>query len=182
MSGEASSPRGGQLGPEASLVAAFAAAIRAAIGRLPDDVRAHTTVLMTAHSLPRSVIDAGDPYEREVRASAQAIAAALGPDAPPYDVAFQSQGFGGGVWLGPDVPDALSRAAAAGRTHVLFAPIGFLADHVEILYDIDVEAAAWARERGMTSSRSASLNASPELVGAVAELVDETLPEAWRRA
>ena len=171
----------GNWGQRPSLVAAFAAAIHGALARLPEEARGRTTVLMTAHSLPRAVIDAGDPDEREVRASAEAVAAALGPGAAARG-GVSEPGFGGGAWLGPDLPEVLDRVAGQGQAHVVFAPIGFLADHVEILYDLDVEAAAWVRERGMTSSRAPSLNASPELADTIAALVAEVAPGAGRRA
>jgi ferrochelatase len=124
-------------------------------------------LLFTAHSLPVAVVRAGDPYEVEVRASADAIALELGSQKPSSEVAFQSQGMGGGQWLGPDLPTALDAARAAGKKHVLVAPIGFLADHVEILYDLDIEAEALAKERGLTLSRTRSLNASDGLLDAL---------------
>jgi ferrochelatase len=160
-------------GQREELVSAFAMSIADAMAPLPPELREKTTVVMTAHSLPRSVIDAGDPYENEVRGSARRIAVQLGLDDAQYALAFQSQGLGGGEWLGPDVGTVLSQVADRGHKHVLFAPIGFLADHVEILYDLDIEAAAWAKERGLTSSRSASLNASRELVEIIAAMVQE---------
>lgn len=156
------------------LVDAYAARAEAALAPFP---RKQTTLLMTAHSLPRAVVDAGDPYEREVRASSEAIAArvrALGGDVQ-VDVAFQSQGFGGGDWLGPDLPTAIARVAERGHRAVVFAPVGFLADHVEILYDLDVEAKAIAAERGLEYGRAASLDASDDLARVVAGLAKELL-------
>jgi ferrochelatase len=109
----------------------------------------------------------GDPYEQEVRASAEAVARAVGSAMPPWEVVFQSQGMGGGEWLGPDVRAVLDRLAAEKTEHVLFAPTGFLADHVEVLYDLDLEARGWAEARGMTYARTESLNASDGLVDAL---------------
>src|SRR5262249_8359099 len=130
------------------------------------------TVLMTAHSVPVSVIQAGDSYERDVRKSADAIGRALGV---PYEVAFQSQGMGGGEWLGPDLPSTLDALAARGQEHVLFAAIGFVSDHVEVLYDLDIEAAALGKARGLTTSRAASLNVAPKFVDAVVGVAKELL-------
>ncbi len=158
-------------GRSAALTRAFARAVLDAIADLgrPAADRA-LLLLFTAHSLPLSVIRGGDPYEGEVRASAADVAAALGEACPAHALAFQSQGLGAGEWLGPDLVTSLDRAKAEGRSHVLVAPIGFLADHVEILYDLDIEAAALAKERGLTLSRTRSLNASDGLVDALAEV------------
>jgi ferrochelatase len=158
----------GNWGREPKLTQAFAASLHGALTPLPESVRPATCVLFTAHSLPVAVIRGGDPYEHEVRASAGAVATALGAGMPRSEVVFQSQGMGGGEWLGPDVATTIERLASEGVKHVVFAPIGFLADHVEVLYDLDIEARGWAEARGMSYSRTASLNASDALVAAVA--------------
>lgn len=150
----------------------------------PAEATVPTTVIMTAHSLPRSVIDAGDPYEREVRGAAEAIAQALrarlGARAPQFVVAFQSQGLAsaGGrpmPWLGPDLAAALDEAVAAGSKRAVFAPVGFLADHVEILYDLDIEARAMAEGRGLSYGRTASLNADDDFVEVLARVASPLL-------
>jgi ferrochelatase len=156
-----------------ALCRAFAKRIVEELARV-DDV-AETTVLMTAHSLPRAVIASGDAYEREVRAAADAIAAIVRDRADVRcSIAFQSQGFGGGEWLGPDVKTALDECAARGDAVVVAAPVGFLADHVEILYDLRIEARAMAEERGMKLVVTPSLNADNDLIDALA-LVAEPL-------
>jgi ferrochelatase len=106
-----------------------------------------------------------------VLAAAEAIAAHIGP--PRWTVAFQSQGMSGsaGEWLGPGLPAVLDEAKERGDERVVFAPIGFLADHVEILYDLDIEGAALGSARGLRTSRAASLNADDDLVEAVADVV-----------
>ncbi len=154
-------------GSAPALTQAFAREIRAALAKTPESTRAASLVLMTAHSLPLAAIRAGDRYEDEVRASAAAIARELGATAPSVEIAFQSQGMGGGEWLGPDLRTALERARASGKQHVLLAPIGFLADHVEILYDLDIEARGVAESLGLSFARTASLNASDGLVDAL---------------
>ncbi|HEX3344100.1 MAG TPA: ferrochelatase [Polyangiaceae bacterium] len=159
-------------GERAELHAAFVERIERVLG---DPVR--TTVLFTAHSLPRAVVEHGDPYEREVRAAAAAIAERLGPGVRTA-VAFQSQGFGApGEWLGPDLAAALDEAAAGGDARVVVAPVGFLADHVEILYDLDIEAAAMARERGLAFVRAPSLNDDDDLVAILADVARPLLAE-----
>lgn len=157
-------------GQAPALSDAFAARIARALGQ---GSRARTTVVMTAHSLPLVAIRSGDPYERDVRASAEAVAERVARGGPVRcTVAFQSQGFGAkpGEWLGPDLPAALDEARARGDERVVLAPIGFLADHVETLYDLDVEAAAMARERGLTFARAASLDADDDLVDVLADV------------
>jgi protoporphyrin/coproporphyrin ferrochelatase len=158
-------------GREPKLTATFAASLSRALVAIPEAARAKACVLFTAHSLPLAVIRGGDPYEGEVRASAAAVAEVVGASMPRHEVIFQSQGMGGGEWLGPDVRSTLERLAGEGVKHVVFAPIGFLADHVEVLYDLDIEARAWTVERGMEYSRIESLNASDPLIDALCAVV-----------
>ncbi|MEB2324968.1 MAG: ferrochelatase [Sorangiineae bacterium] len=127
---------------------------------------------MTAHSLPSAAIRAGDRYEAEVRASAAAVGALVDR---PFRLAFQSQGADGGEWLGPGLRDALEAARAAGARRAVVAPIGFLADHVETLYDLDVEARDWARALGLELARVPALGAHPGLVEALARVAERTL-------
>jgi ferrochelatase len=169
-------------GQTPSLLDAYATAVEATLAAVPTELRDRTTTLFTAHSLPKSVIDAGDAYEREFRASVEGVVSRVGGGVRSF-VAFQSQGpaIGAGgrpvAWLGPTVEAALDALAARGEKHIVFAPIGFLADHVEVLYDLDVEAREMARARGLGYSRSASLNASPSLVRTIAALARPLLEE-----
>ncbi len=155
------------------LTRAFADTVEEALAKVPAAEVDRSAVLFTAHSLPVAIVKAGDPYERELRASAEDVAAEIrrrGARFAEHAVAFQSQGIGTGMeWLGPDLRTALEDLAKRGRKHVVVAPIGFLADHVEILYDLDVEARAWAEgELGIVLYRSASLNAGDGLIDALA--------------
>lgn len=170
-------------GRTAELTDAFARSIATTLAQVPPGERDRTALLLTAHSLPVSVIEAGDPYEDEFRASADAVAARVRELAPgafvDHAIAFQSQGMSGPrgpggrpmAWLGPDLRSRLEVLAARGRKEVVVAPIGFLADHVEILYDLDIEARSWAEELGITLRRAPSLNASDDLVDALAVVV-----------
>ncbi len=154
-------------GQNAKLCAAFAKRIRKALeGHDPR----RTTVLMTAHSLPKMVVDRGDPYEREVRAAAAAIGAQIG-DVRSH-VVFQSQGISDipGGWLGPDLPTALEEVRSRGDAGVVVAPIGFLADHVEILYDLDIEAAGIAKDKGLRFTRADSLNTDEDFLEVLTEV------------
>ena len=162
-------------GNHAGLVAAQAKRVQNAMSALSPETRKNSRILFSAHSLPKIVVDRGDPYERDFRASAEAIANAVGLSPSQYHLCFQSQGMAGPsetqvAWLGPALTTAMHQARALGTKHVIFAPIGFLADHVEILYDLDIEAAAIAKEMGMTSSRIESLNASDDFAEVVASL------------
>jgi protoporphyrin/coproporphyrin ferrochelatase len=173
------------------LTEAFARSIAAALEDVPAGERDQTTLLLTAHSLPLSIIEAGDPYEIEFRASAEAVAARARELSPgrfvDHVVAFQSQGMSTGpggrpmAWLGPDLRSQLQALAARGRTTVMVAPIGFLADHVEILYDLDIEARAWADELGLTLRRAPSLNASDGLVAALAAVTASVIEQQGGR-
>jgi ferrochelatase len=154
-------------GTEPALADAFARALGDALARLPEERRAKAHVLFTAHSLPLAVVRQGDRYPEEVRAMAEAVArrAAI---ANPWRVVYQSQGATPDPWLGPDVRESLLDVAKQGRGDVVFCPIGFLSDHIEILYDLDIEAKAQAEEAGLAFSRTESLNASGGLADAIA--------------
>ncbi len=122
-------------------------------------------LVLSAHSLPRIAIERGDPYARLVEASAQAISLELGR---PVRLCYQSQGADGGAWLGPDVQETMAALAAEGHREVAWAPFGFLADHVETLYDLDVEAKAIAAQHSLSVSRIPALNLHPGLTAALA--------------
>ncbi len=130
-------------------------------------------VLFTAHSLPEKALANGDPYERECRATAAAVAARLGLDS--YDFAFQSQGMTADAWLGPTVESFLDRYAAEGVRDVVIDPIGFVCDHVEVLYDIDIQFRDYAAARGVAVRRPESLNDSPTFTAALAGIARRCL-------
>jgi ferrochelatase len=126
-------------------------------------------VLFTAHSLPLRVVAEGDPYPDEVGATARGVARLAG--VTEYAIAYQSAGRTPEPWLGPSVEEALGTAAAEGARRVLIVPIGFVCDHTEILFDIDVQAAQVARGLGIEMARTESLNTSPTFIRALADLV-----------
>src|SRR6266545_1092340 len=158
-------------GREPRLVEAFSTALLAALSSLPADRRASAEVFFTAHSLPLPVVERGYPYPAEVRATADAVIARSGM-ANPSRVVYQSQGATADPWLGPALRESLLDAAKRGTKDVVFCPIGFLSDHIEILYDLDIEAKAWAHETGIDVTRTPSLNASPGLVDAIAAVAN----------
>jgi ferrochelatase len=146
------------------LLDAFAERVRAAQRDTPAEA-----VVFTAHSLPVRVIEGGDPYADEVAATAAGVAARAGVSA--YTIAYQSAGRTPEPWLGPTLDDHLRARAAAGVRSVLVAPIGFVCDHTEILFDVDVQAIAVARGAGLALRRTESLNTSPTFIAALADLV-----------
>lgn len=137
---------------------------------------ANRPVLFTAHSLPEKILEDGDLYDAEARATAGAVASRLG--LPQWDFAYQSQGMTAEKWLGPTVESKLDAWAAAGVKEIVIAPIGFVADHVEILYDVDILFRQYARDRGIEIFRSQSLNASPRFIAALAEVARGRLQAA----
>jgi protoporphyrin/coproporphyrin ferrochelatase len=156
-------------GSDSGLVEAHVHAIEPFLaGSNPQD----TELVLTAHSLPCSVIAAGDPYATQVEASARAIGDRLRRE---HRLAYQSQGADGGEWLGPALRETLEKARDQGRKRVVVAPIGFLCDHVETLYDLDVEAQAWAAELGLVLARVPALNDAPALIDALARVARRAL-------
>lgn len=154
-------------GQAEEFVRAQADLIRPALGEPEEE-----SLLLTAHSLPRKVIEAGDPYAKQVEASAVAIATKLGR---AHELVYQSQGADGGDWLGPDLRSALSEAKSRGRRRVVVAPVGFVSDHVETLYDLDIEARAWAKELGLEFVRVPALNTAPALISALGAVARRAL-------
>jgi protoporphyrin/coproporphyrin ferrochelatase len=135
-------------------------------------------LFFTAHSLPERIVAEGDRYPDQLLESCRLVAARM--KLPPWEFAFQSASATGEPWLGPDLLPAVERSAAR---KVLVCPIGFVADHLEILYDLDVEAQQFARERGIEIRRTASFNDRPEFVRALAAVTADAMAEAgWTAA
>lgn len=133
-------------------------------------------VLFTAHSLPERILEWNDPYPDELRVSVEAVVERL--DLPRWRFAFQSQGATSDPWLGPDVESTLEELKVEGVENVLLVPIGFVCDHVEVLYDVDIEHKRHAAELGIRLERTPSLNDAPLLCKAVADRVRSTLEQA----
>ncbi|MGE5645563.1 MAG: ferrochelatase [Acidobacteriota bacterium] len=133
-------------------------------------------VLFTAHSLPERALEGGDPYDTEVRATAAAVARRAG--LAEWDFAYQSQGFTDDKWLGPTVESRIDAYAAEGVRDMVLVPVGFVSDHVEILYDVDILFGAYARERGVALRRPESLNDSPTFIAALAAAARQKLCDA----
>ena len=130
-------------------------------------------VLLTAHSLPEKALAGGDPYDRETRATAAAVAARL--HLTGWEFAYQSQGLTDDRWQGPTVESCLDRYAAAGLREVVVYPTGFVCDHVETLYDVDVVFRDYGAARGISVLRPEALNGSPKFTAALAEVAKRCL-------
>ena len=127
-------------------------------------------LFFTAHSLPARIVEQGDRYDQRLLESCRLVAD--GRPLPPWEFAYQSASATGEPWLGPDLLQAVERS---GARRVLVCPIGFVADHLEILYDLDVEAQAFASEHGLELRRTASLNDRPQFITALADIVRSRL-------
>jgi len=150
-------------------VAAVADRTRAALGEIPQDARASTPLVFTAHSVPVAMAEAS-PYVSDLTAAARAVARRLGH--ARWSVAYQSRsGSPREPWLEPDVAAVLRRLAADGERHAVVVPIGFVCDHVEVLYDLDVEARRVAAAAGLSLQRAATVNDHPEFIAMLVELV-----------
>jgi ferrochelatase len=156
---------------EPLLIQAFAERLIA--GRDPANREAgeRLPVIFTAHSVPQRTIMDGDPYETQTRHTAELVASAASLEGNEWRFAFQSQGMSGGAWCGPTVEATIVDLKRSGHRGVFVQPIGFLSDHVEILYDIDVIFKRFAEKEEMRLSRAESLNDSPLLTAALAEIV-----------
>ena len=155
---------------ERGFIDAVAERIRDGLTTLPDQ----PPVLLTAHSLPRRIADQEPAYLEQLRETAELVADASGLDAGRWHFCWQSAGHEPGEWMKPDFADLVPRLRSEGHAAVLVAPIQFLADHLEILYDVDVGARAQAEEAGMAFARIESLNTSPTFIGALARIARET--------
>ena len=158
---------------------AVAREVRAALRALPvppDAAPAATRfrVLFSAHSLPETWVGGGDPYPDQLRASAAAVAAAAGLAPVQWRQCYQSAGARPGAWLGPALDEEVRLAADEGVGHVVVAPFGFVADHVEVLFDIDIELRELGESLGVPVSRTRSLGTDPELMAALADRVLES--------
>lgn len=162
-------------GEEPALIEAFVETIEEALAKLGDHEAARTTVLLTAHSLPTRVIASGDPYEADFRKMAGLVAERFSSRGYPVEIAFQSQAASGGPWLGPDFTEVIRKAASSGARSAVVAPIGFISEHVETLYDLDVDGAAVAREAGLAYARAPAVGARKGVIDALEAVARRSL-------
>lgn len=157
------------------LIKAFVEKLQAGWKQACEESATRVPIIFTAHSVPQKSIDQGDPYECQTVHTAQLVAAEAGLSVEDWKFAFQSQGMSGGAWLGPTIEDTILDMKKQGHRGVFLQPIGFVCDHVEILYDIDIAFKKFADDHGMDLFRAESLNGSPTFASAVADVARERL-------
>jgi protoporphyrin/coproporphyrin ferrochelatase len=153
------------------LVEALASRVEEGLARWTPGAREPVHVVFTAHSLPERIVSEGDPYDAQCRETAALVAKRAGLSAEQWSWSYQSAGRAPGPWLGPDLGDHLQELAGRGVRDVVVVPVGFVSDHVELLYDIDVRARGIAEELGARLERPPALNDDPRFVRVLAELV-----------
>ncbi len=150
--------------------------VQDALQRFPADVRDRVPVIFTAHSLPERILTWNDPYPTELAETAAAVAARLGDQ--PHEFAYQSAAMTPDPWLGPDAGEVIDQLHQQGHRHVLIAPIGFVCEHVEILFDIDIEFKQQADRLGVHLERIEMLNDHPAMITGLADLVRRAAADA----
>jgi ferrochelatase len=151
---------------------ALADHIGVALQHFREEIRAEVPIIFTAHSLPQKILEWNDPYPAQLQETVSALMTHLGPQ--PHAFAFQSAAISSEPWLGPDASELIERYAAEGKRHLLICPIGFVCEHVEILYDIDIVYQKLAKSLGVHLERIEMLNDSAEMISGLARLVRET--------
>jgi protoporphyrin/coproporphyrin ferrochelatase len=158
------------------LIQAFAERLEPVWRQASTEMGAALPVIFTAHSVPTRTIHAGDPYEKQAKETARLVAEKIaGLTSELRYFAFQSQGMSGGPWLGPTVESAMLEMKKQGHKGVVIAPVGFVCDHVDVLYDIDINFREFATEQGLKMWRPESLNTSATFVSALAKLASTRL-------
>jgi protoporphyrin/coproporphyrin ferrochelatase len=154
---------------------ALAERLQQALQGFPLAIRERVPVLLTAHSMPKRVIEHEPDYINSLKETAARVAEIVGLSPERWMFCYQSAGHTPEEWLKPDFADVMPELRAAGHTHVLIAPVQFLADHLEILYDIEIGAREQAEAVGIKFARTESLNTSPLFIKALATVVQETM-------
>ncbi len=157
------------------LIRAFADRVAEGLARWPEEEREQVHILFSAHSLPERILKMGDPYDSQLRETADLIAAAAGLSGEQYSWSYQSAGRSPEPWLGPALEEHLAELAEQGVRHVISIPVGFVCDHVEMLYDIDIQAQEVARELGIRLERPSALNTDPVFISALVDLITENI-------
>ena len=155
---------------------ALVSRVCAALERFPAEVRSQVPVIFSAHSLPERILEWNDPYPEQLRETVEAVMQQLGDQ--PHDFAFQSAAISNEPWLGPDVSVLIERFAKQGQKNIISCPIGFVCEHVEILYDIDIVYQKLARELGVRLERIEMVHTAPQMIAGLAELIRKTAKEA----
>lgn len=161
---------------DAGYINALAERVHDALQRFPKEICADVPVIFTAHSLPEKILEWNDPYPVQLRETVSAVMEKLGSQ--PHEFAYQSAAISTIPWLGPDAGEVIERLVAEGKKHILLCPIGFVCEHVEILYDIDIVYQNLAKSLGIHLERIEMLNTAPEMINGLASLIREKAKEA----
>ncbi|KAA1474299.1 ferrochelatase [Dentipellis sp. KUC8613] len=162
-------------GTHPGFVEAVSQNIEAALQKFPESTRSETVLLFSAHSLPMSVVNRGDPYVLEVSSTVNAVMNRL-KNSNPFRLVWQSQ-VGPSAWMGPQTSDAIKGLARLGKKQLVLVPIAFTSDHIETLYELDLEYVKEAKELGIDVHRAESLNESPVFIRALADITANHLRE-----
>ncbi len=154
-------------------IQALARRVQEGLEKWPPEQRDHVHVIFSAHSLPQRILEMGDPYDSQLRETARLVAASAGLADDIWSWSYQSAGRTSEPWLGPQIEEHISALARQGVKNIISVPVGFVSDHVEILYDIDIQAQAVAQEHGVRLERPPALNTDPLFVEQLADLVSE---------
>jgi ferrochelatase len=155
---------------------ALANRVHATLERFPAAVRSQVSVIFSAHSLPERILTWNDPYPDQLRATVAAVMQRLGNQ--PHDFAFQSAAISNEPWLGPDVSVLIERYAKEGQKNIISCPIGFVCEHVEVLYDIDIVYQRLATSLGVRLERIEMVHTAPPMMAGLAALIRKTAKEA----
>ncbi len=160
------------------LIEAFAERVREGISRWSESERNTVHVVFSAHSLPARIAASGDPYDRQTKETARLVASRSGLKDSDWSWSYQSAGRSAEPWLGPTLPDHLRALASRGIINVVIVPVGFVSDHVEILYDIDIDARNVAAGLGIRLERPAALNDDPVFTRELGRIISERASSA----
>lgn len=154
---------------------ALVSRVREALERFPAEERSEVRVIFSAHSLPEKILEWNDPYPEQLRETVDAVMQQLGDQ--PHEFAFQSAAISNDPWLGPDVSVLIERYAEEGHKNIISCPIGFVCEHVEVLYDVDIVYQKLARSLGVRLERIEMVHTSPPMISGLAELIRQTAKE-----
>ena len=157
-------------------IEALVGRVCAALERFPAEIRSLVPVIFSAHSLPERILEWNDPYPVQLRETVEAVMQYLGDQ--PHDFAYQSAAISNDPWLGPDVSVLIERYAAQGLRNIVSCPIGFVCEHVEVLYDIDIVYQKLARSLGVRLERIEMVHTAPQMIAGLADLIRTTAKEA----
>ncbi|HLO33741.1 MAG TPA: ferrochelatase [Anaerolineales bacterium] len=150
--------------------------VHSALERFPESVRPEVPIIFTAHSLPERILTWDDPYPRQLHETVDALMKLLGSH--PHEFAFQSAAISTEPWLGPDASELINRFADEGKRNILICPIGFVCEHVEILYDVDIVYQTLAKTLNVHLERIDMLNNEPEMIAGLTRLVHNAAKES----